>query len=399
MSDSNGGTGTRRSVARLWIQGLLPLALLAVLTALFIRFGPLGVFRAAFPPLEDLTIERVRFSAPGQIEVFLVNGGPEAVTVAQLIIDEAYWIFEIEPGSEIARLERAVISAPYPWVDGDPLLVTVITNTGVTFSREVEIATLSPAPNARYLATFTLLGLYAGVIPVFLGVLWFPFLRDIQRKWLHFFLSLTVGLLIFLGIDALHEALELAEEVPAAFQGVGLVVVGVLGAVLGLVAAGNWLRGRGAGGNDRLWLAYMIALGIGLHNLGEGLAIGASYAVGAISLGAFLVIGFAIHNTTEGFAIVAPVAKERPALWHFVGLGALAGVPTIFGAWLGGFTYQPTYATFFLALGAGAIFQVVWELGKLISRDSEAGWTAPLNAVGLVAGLLIMYTTALLVVA
>ena len=110
-------------------------------------------------------------------------------------------------------------------------------------------------------------------------------------------------------------------------------------------------------------------------------------------------IGFAIHNTTEGFAIVAPVAKERPALWHFVGLGALAGVPTIFGAWLGGFTFQPTYATFFLALGAGAIFQVVWELGKLISRDSEAGWTAPLNAVGLVAGLLIMYTTALLVVA
>ena len=389
------------SRTRLWLYGLTPLVLLAGMTVVFLRFGPLGVFRAAFPPLEDLTIELIRLPATGKIEVSVVNGGPEPVTVAQVLIDEAYWPFTIEPGSTIPRLRRATIYLDYPWVEGEPHEVVLLTSTGVTFSGEIEIATLSPSPNLRYLATFTLLGIYVGVIPVFLGVLWFPFLRGISRRWVHFFLSLTVGLLIFLGVDALHEAVELAEEVPAAFQGIGLVIVGVLGAMLGLIAAGRWLRGLGGGreGSSNLLVAYMIALGIGLHNLGEGLAIGASYAVGAISLGAFLVIGFAIHNTTEGLGIVAPIAKQRPALWHFATLGALAGVPTIVGAWIGGFTYAPTLATLFLAVGAGAIVQVVWEIGKLIRRESETSWASPLNAMGLVAGLLIMYTTALLVVA
>lgn len=388
------------SRARLWFLGLLPLVLLAGLTALFLRYGPLGVFRAAFPPVEELTIERIRFPAPGEMEVHLVNGGPEPVTVAQLIVDEAYWEFEIEPGPTIPRLRRATLHSAYPWVDGEPLEVSVLTSTGLTFTSEVAVATISPAPSGRYFATFALLGIYAGVIPVFLGVLWFPFLRGVQRKWLHFFLSLTMGLLIFLGVDALDEAIETSAKVPEAFQGIGLVLIGALAAVFGLVAIGRWLRSRGGeSDSEHLRLAYMIALGIGLHNLGEGLAIGAAYAVGEISLGAFLVIGFALHNTTEGFGIVAPVAGQRPALWHLGALGAVAGVPTILGAWAGGFTYQPTLATFFLALGAGAIFQVVWELGKLIRRESEWGWASPLNAVGLVAGLFIMYTTALLVVA
>ncbi len=387
--------------ARLWLAGLLPLVLLAGITALFLQVGPLGVFRAAFPPVEDLTIQRIRLPEPGRMEVLVVNGGPEPVTVAQLIIDEAYWPFQIEPGHTIPRLRSATIRVAYPWVEGEPHEVTLLTSTGLTFGSAIEVATQSPTPSGRYLATFTLLGIYVGVIPVLLGILWFPFLRRIERRWIHFFLSLTVGLLVFLGIDALHEAVEMHEQVPEAFQGMGLIVLGVLGAVFGLVALGRWLRSRpGAEGvSPKLWVAYMIALGIGLHNLGEGLAIGSAYSVGAISLGAFLVIGFAIHNTTEGLGIVAPIAQEGPALWHLLALGAVAGLPTIAGAWIGGFTYQPGLAVFFLALGAGAIFQVVYEIGKLIRRESEAGWTAPLNALGLVAGLVIMYTTALLVVA
>jgi zinc transporter ZupT len=387
--------------ARVWAAGVLPLLLLAGLAALFLRLGPLGVFRAAFPPQEELTVERVRLPAPGQVEVRVVNGGPEPVTVAQVMIDEAFWPFEIEPGPTVERLRSATIRAAYPWSAGEPIEVKVLTRTGLTFSGGLEVATLSPEPNARYLATFTLLGVYVGVIPVFLGLLWFPFLRRVDRKWIHFFLSLTMGLLLFLGVDALHEAVELHEDVPEAFQGMGLVVVGVLGALVGLIGAGRWLRNRAraAASTSHLWVAYMVALGIGLHNLGEGLAIGAAYSVGAISLGAFLVVGFAIHNTTEGLGIVAPLARERPALRHLTALGGLAGLPTIAGTWMGGFSYLPGLAVLFLALGAGAIFQVVWELGKLMRRESEAGWAAPLNALGLVAGLLIMYSTALLVVA
>jgi len=386
---------------RLWLMGLLPLVLLAGLTVVFLRFGPLGVFRAAFPPIEELTIERIRLPERDRMVVHVTNGGPEPVTVAQVMVDEAYWPFQIEPGNTIPRLRSATISLDYPWVEGEPHEVVLVTDTGLTFAAEIEVATRSPEPNARYLATFTLLGIYVGVIPVFLGVLWFPFLRRIPRKWINFFLSLTAGLLIFLGVDALEEAFELREQVPEAFNGMGLIVLGLLGALFGLVAIGRWLKGRQerSEGSPHLWVAYMIALGIGLHNLGEGLAIGAAYSVGAISLGAFLVIGFAIHNTTEGLGIVAPIAQKPPPLWHLGALGALAGVPTIAGAWIGGFSYQPTLAVFFLALGAGAILQVVWELGKLVGRESEAGWAAPLNAVGLVAGLVVMYTTALLVVA
>ncbi|MFQ5678032.1 MAG: ZIP family metal transporter [Gemmatimonadota bacterium] len=391
----------RRGVAsgRRWVWGLLPLFLLAGLIGLFVRFDPTGPFRAAFPPLEELTIERVTFPEPGTMEVHLVNGGPEASTIAQLQVDVAYRLFEIDGSLTIPRLGRRTLTVAYPWLEGEPHQVTIVTSTGLTFTRVVEVATLTPRPNARYLGTFTLLGLYAGVVPVLLGLLWFPFLRRVDRRWLHFFLSLTLGLLIFLGVDALEEALETAERVPGAFQGVGLTLIGVSVAVLALRALGEAGDRAPTRAVSRLRIAYLIAVGIGLHNLGEGLAIGAAYSVGEIALGSFLVIGFALHNTTEGLAIVAPVAGDRPGLRKLAGMGATAGLPTIGGAWIGGFSYSPIAATLFLALGAGAIFQVVWVVGKLVHREWPQGIFEPLNAGGLALGLLLMYGTALLVVA
>jgi zinc transporter ZupT len=237
---------------------------------------------------------------------------------------------------------------------------------------------------------------YVGVIPVFLGLLWFPFLRTASRRWLDFFLALTVGLLIFLGVDAFAEALETAGRVPGAFQGLGIVLFGVLGTPLALAAIGHRRR-RGGQGSSTFHVALLIAIGIGLHNLGEGLAIGAAYSTGAIALGTFLIIGFLLHNTTEGLGILAPIATDRPGLGRLVMLGAIAGVPTVLGAWLGAFTYSPLWTTLFFAVGAGAIIQVVWELVKLFTRRSEGGLTAPLNVAGLMAGLLIMYLTGLLV--
>jgi zinc transporter ZupT len=147
----------------------------------------------------------------------------------------------------------------------------------------------------------------------------------------------------------------------------------------------------------RLALAYMIAAGIGLHNLGEGLAIGAAYALGNVALGAFLIVGFTIHNTTEGFGVVAPVAREGVAWRHLLLMGLLAGAPTILGTWIGGFTYSAVWSVLFLALGAGAIFQVVWELLKLMARDAREGASSVMNVVGLLLGLAIMYATGLLV--
>ncbi len=382
----------------LWFKGLAPLVLLAALVAVFLKVGPVGVFRQSFPPVEELTIERIRLPEHGVMEVQIVNGGPEPVTVAQVMVDDANWVHRLDGSRTIERLERRSITIPYPWVEGEPHSVALVTSTGLTFTHEVAVATLSPSVDSRYLATFALLGVYAGVIPVFIGLLWLPFVRAIDRRWIDFLLSLTMGLLVFLGADALVEAIETSGLVAGAFQGSALVLFGVVATPLILAALG---RRRGAIRNERtpLHVAALIARGIGLPNLGEGLAIGASYATGEIALGTFLVIGFLLHNTTEGLGIVTPLADQRPRLRSLVLLGALAGVPTVLGAWIGGFSYSPMLTTLFFSVGVGAIIAVVYELYRLFSRRTNAGLTAPLNAAGFLVGMLIMYATGLLVTA
>lgn len=386
------------SGASRWLKGLGPLLLAAGLVLVFLRFGPIGVFEAAFPPVEELTIERVTLPQPGELRVRVVNGGPEPVTIAQVLVDDAAWAHTVDGPRTIDRLESRWIAVPYPWVEGEPHEVVLVTRNGVTFSAEVPVAVQTPAIDARYLGTFAMLGIYVGVIPVFLGLLWLPFLRVIRRRWIDFFLSLTIGLLVFLGVDALEEGLEVAGRVPGAFQGLGLVLLGVVGTPLVLAAVGR----AGRGGEIRrspFFVAALIALGIGLHNLGEGLVIGSAYATGEIALGTLLVVGFLLHNTTEGLGIVAPLARERPPLGRLALLGAVAGVPTILGAWIGGFAYSPVWTTLFFAIGAGAIVQVVYELWRFLTARGKAGLAAPLNAAGFMLGLAIMYATGLFLAA
>jgi zinc transporter ZupT len=383
------------------LLGLFPLLLLALLVVGFLALDPLSFFSGAFPPLEELTVQRVTFPRPDQIRLEVINGGPDPVTIAQVLVDDAYWVHTIIPDNTLDRLETAVVYIPYPWVDGEPLPITMITSTGVTFTAEVDVAVQSPGFDARTLLAYGLLGIYVGVIPVALGMLWYPFMRRIDRKWINAILALTIGLLVFLFVDMLLEALELAAQAPGAFQGVPVVVFGVLLSLGVLLAVG-----RRGGEHSALRVATLIALGIGLHNFGEGLAIGAAFATGAAALGSFLVIGFTLHNVTEGIGIVAPLAREserqgaRPPLRVFVLLALLAGAPAILGTWIGGLAFSPFLSAFFLAIGAGAILQVIWEVGRMLVRDGQrAGQPAVswLNFAGLVAGILIMYLTAILV--
>jgi len=382
---------------RLWFWGLLPLALLAALSLVVARGELIEFLRRGVPPVEELTIDRVSL-APNTIRVEVVNGGPDPVTVAQVMVDEAFWQFTISPDPTIGRLRRATIEIPYPWVWGEPHEIKLLTSTGLTFAHEIPVAAETPKAGLRFFGTFTAIGLYVGVIPVALGLLWLPFLKHLERRWMHFALALTAGLLLFLGADALHEAFEAAETVAGAFQGTLVVVLGALGTLLLLQMVS---RARVAAGGDqgRRAVAYLIALGIGLHNLGEGLAIGAAYALGEATLGAFLIVGFMLHNTTEGLGIVAPIAHDRPRLRTLVALGALAGLPTVLGAWTGGLAYSPLYATLFLSVGAGAIAQVVMALYRVVSRELEGGLWTPYTAGGVLAGMAVMYGTGLLVAA
>lgn len=390
---ARGGPPPRDRVP-LWARGVIPLVLLAVLLAAFFRWGPLGFLDSTFSPLEELTVERVWMPEAGIIQVDVVNGGPEPVTVAQVLVDDAVWSHSLDGERTIGRLQSRTFRIPYPWVEGEPHEVKLLTSTGLTFDATVDVATQAPAINARYLGTFALVGVYVGVIPVLLGLLWLPFLRGLERRWLDFFLAFTLGLLVFLGVDALVESAELSAAVPGAFMGSGLVLIGLVGTPLLLEAAGG-LRRSAAPSASRI--AFLVALAIGLHNLGEGLAIGGAYASGAVALGTFLVVGFLVHNTTEGLAIVAPMARERVPLRTLAGLGLLAGAPTILGTWMGGFGASPLWATLFLAVGAGAVVQVVIQLVRMFRSGKGEGLTAPLNAAGVLAGLVVMYATGLLV--
>ncbi len=383
------------------LLALLPLVLLAALIGLFIAWGDDLVGPAPVPAdaLARLDVERLIFSSEG-IAVQVVNSGPAALTVAQVIVNDAIWEFADEPDRTIPRLGRATIGLVYPWLDGEPVTVKILTANGLAFTKTVPIATMTPTPAAGMLLLFALLGVLVGVLPVYLGLLWFPLVRRLDRVVLDFFLALTAGLLLFLGVDAVVEALELATLVPAPYRGTGLVAIGLIGAALVLVAVSRRTLRRVEGRSEAtraLALSYLIATGIGLHNLGEGLAIGAAYAVGELALGAFLVVGFTLHNITEGFGILTPLARHGTTIRHLLVLGLTAGAPTIVGTWLGGFAYSNVWATFFLAVGAGAIFQVVYELARLTGHEGRSRIASPVGVAGVLAGMLLMYLTGLLI--
>ncbi len=378
-----------------WVLGLVPLLLIAGAIALFAALDAPGVGERTGPPAEELAIERTVLE-PGIIKLTVRNDGPDAVSVAQAVVNDAFAQFT-GAESPIGRLETATVRIAHPWVEGEAYQVALVTSAGGTIAHEIPVAVETPAPDAGFFGLMALLGIYVGVIPVALGMLWLPWLRSIPPHWLRGLMALTIGLLAFLGVDAAFEGFELAAEGSQAFGGAALVFVGAGVAYLLLSGVSAWLSRRAAQASGSS-LALLIAIGIGLHNLGEGVAIGAAYSAGALALGAFLVIGFAIHNTTEGLAIVAPIANERASLRRLAALGVIAGAPAVLGAWIGAAAYNASIAAFLFGFGAGAILQVIVTLLPSV-RDDHGRVLHPGATIGMLAGIAVMFLTGLLVAA
>ncbi len=381
-----------------WVLlGLVPLLGLGLLLAFMVLNGA-GVDRTDRPPIEDLSVQRVALPTEHEFVVSVRNGGPEPVTLSQVVVNDALWDFRAEPDNTIPRLGSAEVTIPYTWVEGEAYEMKLITSTGTTFDAEVPVAVLTPGFSDETFFRYLLIGTYVGVVPVALGLLWYPFLRRLGSTGMNFVLALTAGLLAFLLIDTMEEAIESATELPGVFSGIPLVILLTMLTLLGLLGTERLLR-RGREEASRLGTSYRIALGIGLHNLGEGLAIGAAFALGEAALGVFLVVGFTLHNITEGVGIAAPILKQRPRIAHFLWLALLGGGPAIVGTWIGGFAFSDPLAAVFLAVGAGAIIQVIYEVTRLLLKDSARSQTPTLsgaNLGGFAAGVAIMYATALL---
>jgi zinc transporter, ZIP family len=383
--------------ARTVLLFALPVVLLAGVILVFLKTSGAGLAVHPAAPVESIVFEKTVLRH-GVIECHLRNTSPQDITIAQVNVRDAFVPFSVLPDPTVPRLGRAVVSIPYPWVEGEAYGIRLFTSSSGAFDTAVDVATETRGAGAAALASFTLIGVYVGVVPVFLGMAWFPLLRRLGKRAFLALMALTVGLLLYLGIDAANEALETAAAIGGPFQGVGLTGIGIVATFLGLHAVARLPR-KGAQSESarRTGIAVMISLGIGLHNLGEGLAIGASFAVGAAALGTFLVIGFILQNITEGLGIIAPIVKERPSWGTLAALGALGGAPAIAGTWVGGLLYSPILSVLFLAIGAGAVFEVAWEIVKLIREDAQSRRMPLTIAGGAVAGMSLLYVTGLLI--
>jgi zinc transporter, ZIP family len=375
---------------RLW--ALVPVLLLTIAVAAVSMSGDrfAELIGTNPPPADEFDIRRVEFS-PGEIRILVRNPQQDDLTIANVNVDDAIVPFTVDGPTTLGRLRSSTIVVPFDWVVDDPISVGVTSSSGVQTVEEIAAAVETPEPSLDSFFGYALIGLLVGVIPVALGLLWLPALRQASAAWLAAFMAFTAGLLSFLGVEALSEAFEFQALLPAALGGAGLVLLGVALSFLGMTAlAGRLSRGSGATG---FALALLVAIGIGVHNLGEGLAIGTSFAVGELQLGTFLIVGFMIHNVTEGLGIATPLAKTRTTLLALVGLALVAGAPTILGAWIGGYTKSDVLAALFFAIAAGAAFQVVAEVGRYVARQAPGGLRSGYVIGGFLAGIAAMYVT------
>jgi zinc transporter ZupT len=380
----------------------VPILLLVALVSVFATSGQslLDLVGRSPPPADEFDIRRVELK-PGEIRIRVTNPQRDDLTIATVTVDDAIVPYELDGPATLGRLRSATVVVSYDWVEDEPLSVGVTSSSGIQTTEEIAAAVSTPGPSAEGFLGYALIGFLVGVVPVALGLLWLPSLRRAAPEWLAAFMALTGGLLTFLALEAVSEAIELQAALPAGIGGTGLVLLGVAASYLALgflsqrLARGTRTDGGVLGG---LALATLVAVGIGAHNLGEGLAIGSSFALGELTLGTFLIVGFMIHNVTEGLGIAAPVAEgSRPGVGRLAALALVAGAPAIVGAWIGGYVTNDVLGVLFFAVAAGAALQVVVEVGRYVARRAPGGLGSGYVVGGFLAGIAAMYLTGLFV--
>ena len=378
------------------ISAIAPVVLLAIL--IIFLLGPASTFLQFGIVLPEISIEKVEFIG-NEIQATVRNTGPIDVNVVVADVNDRIQPAAIEPDRHLERFETALVRIPFDWNEGQPYTIGLTIDDGTRFEKQIDAASASLEPNSELFVFLGIIGLLIGVVPIMIGLLWYPFIKKLGKNAFNFFLAFTIGLLLFLGLDAIEEAFEISNtHLASVFNGELLIATVVILSFLGLYGIGNILikRSEFSKLSKGLAISLMVAIGIGLHNLGEGLAVGAAIAFGQVALSTFLIIGFAIHNTTEGLAIAAPLTRTKSVIGKMVGFGLIAGIPAIFGTWIGGFSFSPFFTIIFLSIGAGAIFQVVWSIFKFIKEESDS-FSSISIICGIASGLVVMYLTSIII--
>jgi len=379
------------------LSGLIPFVFVILMVSFI--FGPGSEMLELGVPLPEISIEKVIF-IDSEIQAVVRNTGPMPVTIVMADVNDRIQPAAVEPDGYLQRFETATVRIPYEWNVSEPYSIGITLDDGLRFEKIIESATYEISFNTDNALLFAIIGIYVGVIPVMIGLLWYPFIKKIKKQSFHFFLALTAGLLLFLAIDAIDEAIEISNEnLSQIFNGNLLIFTVIALSFLGLYYAGDKLAKNSTKTtlSRNVAVALMISIGIGLHNFGEGLAIGASVGLGSIAFTSFLIVGFALHNTTEGIAIASLMSRGKMMIGMLFCLGLIAGVPAIFGTWIGGFQYSPFSIIIFLAIGAGAIFQVLAVLLKWIYDENQKTLSNASIISGFIVGIFIMYITSIVI--
>ena len=384
------------SKPKIAISAIAPIVLLAILIVFLL--GPASTFLQFGIVLPEISIEKVEFTG-NEIQATVRNTGPIDVNVVVADVNDRIQPAAIEPDTHLERFETALVRIPFDWNEGQPYTVGLTIDDGTRFEKQIDAASASLEPNSELFVFLGIIGLLIGVVPIMIGLLWYPFIKKLGKNAFNFYLAFTIGLLLFLGLDAIEEAFEISDtHLASVFNGELLIATVVILSFLGLYGIGNILikRSEFSKLSKGLAISLMIAIGIGLHNLGEGLAVGAAIAFGEVALSTFLIIGFAIHNTTEGLAIAAPLTRTKSVIGKMIGFGMIAGIPAVFGTWIGGFSFSPFFTIIFLSIGAGAIFQVVFSIFRFVKEESDSFSNISIIS-GIGAGLVVMYLTSIFI--
>jgi len=379
------------------LSAIGPLILLAIVIAFLM--GPGTNFLEFGLVLPEIHIEQISF-VDNEIQVIVRNTGPIDVNIVVADINDRIQPAAIEPDNHLTKFETALVRIPYDWNEGQPYNIGLTIDDGTRFEKSVDAASLKLEANIELIGYLGLIGFLIGIVPIMIGLLWFSFIQKLGSSKYKFFLAFTVGLLLFLAFDAIEEASEISQRhLSDIFNGQLLIMTVVILSFLILFSIGNSLikKSQFSKISKPLAISLMIAVGIGFHNFGEGLAVGAAIAFGQVALSTFLIVGFAIHNTTEGFAIAAPMARTKAMVLRLVCLGLIAGTPAIFGTWIGGFSYSPFATVVFLSIGAGAIFQVVVSIIQYMREENENTLSNTSIILGIGLGLIVMYLTSILI--